>query len=256
MKVFLSPDIQVQVLAPYHPNASEILSDDALRFLGLLCYKFEDRRKALLKQRETLATEYDALQVPRFQNSVEVSESSWKCAKVPSDVIDRRVEITGPVDRKMIINGLNSGANVYMADFEDSSSPTWNNIIDGQRNLKDAVNGTISFTNDRTGKVYRLNQQKTAVLFVRPRGWHLDEAHITINGQPASGSIVDFALYFYHNIHTLLRKGTSAYYYLPKLESSLEARLWNDVFLAGKLHRLRVLKKFIFFHPVVICVLI
>jgi Malate synthase len=233
MKVFLSPDIQVRVLAPYHPSASEILSDDALRFLGLLCYKFEDRRKALLKQRETLATEYDALQVPRFQNSVEISESSWKCAKVPSDVTDRRVEITGPVDRKMIINGLNSGANVYMADFEDSSSPTWNNIIDGQRNLKDAVDGTISFTNDRTGKVYRLNQQKTAVLFVRPRGWHLDEAHITINGQPASGSIVDFALYFYHNIHKLLRKGTSAYYYLPKLESSFEARLWNDCLSCG-----------------------
>jgi len=233
MKVFSSPDIQVQVLAPHHPCASEILCDDALRFLGLLCYKFQGRREALLKQRESLATEFDALQTPRFQKSMEVDESSWKCAKIPADVMDRRVEITGPVDRKMIINGLNSGANVYMADFEDSSSPTWNNMIDGQRNLKDAVAGTISFTDDRTGKVYKLNK-KTAVLFVRPRGWHLDEAHIMVNGQPASGSLVDFALYFYHNIHNLLRKGTSAYYYLPKLESSLEARLWNDVFLAAQ----------------------
>lgn len=233
MKVVVSPEIEVQVLANFHPSTSEILSDDALRFVGLLCYKFQDRRKALLKNRELLATEFDALLVPKFKNSAEVSENSWKCAPIPSDVADRRVEITGPVDRKMVINGLNSGANVYMADFEDSTSPTWNNIIDGQRNLKDAVDGTISFVNDKTGKVYRLNKQ-TAVLFVRPRGWHLTEAHITINGQPASGSIVDFALYFYHNIHNLLKKGTSAYYYLPKLESSLEARLWNDVFIAAQ----------------------
>ena len=234
MRTYKYPNIEVKVFAAVPPTATEVVSEDALRFVGLLCHTFEDRRQALLKHRETLSLSYDALEIPKFQSSPEVSSSDWKCAALPADITDRRVEITGPVDRKMVINGLNSGANVYMADFEDSTSPTWKNVIEGQQNLKDAVNGTISFANPRTGKVYRLNE-KTAVLFVRPRGWHLDEAHITINGKSASGSIVDFALYFYHNVHNLVKKGTGPYFYLPKLEGSLEARLWNDVFIAGEL---------------------
>jgi malate synthase len=138
-----------------------------------------------------------------------------------------------PVDRKMVINGLNSGANVYMADFEDSTSPTWSNLTEGQRNLRDATRGKITYTNKQTGRVYAL-KEKTAVLFVRPRGWHLDEAHVTVNGRVASGSLFDFALYFYHNVHCLLQKGSRPYFYLPKLEHYLEARLWNDVFKAAR----------------------
>jgi malate synthase len=155
------------------------------------------------------------------------------CVPIPSDVMDRRVEITGPVDRKMIINGLNSGANVYMADFEDSTSPTFNNLMEGQVNLRDAVNQDISFTDAKTSKYYSLND-KTAVLFVRPRGWHLDEAHVLVNGRAASASIFDFALYFFHNHAALASKATRPYYYLPKMESYLEARLWNDVFIAAQ----------------------
>ena len=240
MKIFVSPSIEVEVLASTPPSAAAILTEDCLRFVGLLCHKFDGRRKALLKDREVVALTYDSLAIPSFQKSGKISDGVWKCAPVPADVSDRRVEITGPVDRKMVINGLNSGANVYMADFEDSTSPTWRNIIEGQQNLKDAVAGTITFENRSSGKVYRLNKE-TSTLFVRPRGWHLDEAHITVNGRSASGSIVDFALYFYHNIHNLLQKGTSSYFYLPKLETSLEARLWNDVFIAGTFHHFPIL---------------
>ncbi len=227
MKVYAIPNVEVKVLASIPPTADGIITDDSLRFVGFLCATFEARRQALLNQRETVATSYDALDEPKFNSSDTVKNGQWKCAAIPADILDRRVEITGPVDRKMVINGLNSGANVYMADFEDSTSPTWKNIVEGQRNLKDAVNHTISFTNPRNGKVYELNE-KTSVLFVRPRGWHLDEAHITVNGKAASGSIVDFALYFYHNVHTLLKQGTGPYFYLPKLESSLEVRL-NEI---------------------------
>ena len=226
-------NIDVQVLGRVPETAADILSPDALRFVGFLCHQFEDRRQALLKQRETLSASFDAREKPHFQHSPEVDSNEWTCAQIPDDLLDRRVEITGPVDRKMVINGLNSGANVYMADFEDSSSPTWENMIQGQRNLRDAVAGTISFTNARTGKVYKL-KSKTSVLFARPRGWHLDEAHLLINGRIASGSILDFGLYFYHNVQTLLKQGTAPYFYLPKLEGRLEARLWNDVFVAGK----------------------
>ena len=223
MKVYTSPNIKVEVLAKIPSTASRVISEDSLRFAGFLCATFEDRRQALLQQRHVLASEYDALEVPSFKPSSEVSSEEWKCAPIPTDIADRRVEITGPVDRKMVINGLNSGANVYMADFEDSTSPTWTNIVEGQQNLKDAVDGTITFTNPRSGKLYKLNK-KTSVLFVRPRGWHLDEAHINVNGKAASGSIVDFALYFYHNVHTLMGKGTGPYFYLPKLEGRLEVR--------------------------------
>mmetsp|Transcript_55857 Transcript_55857/g.83216 ORF Transcript_55857/g.83216 Transcript_55857/m.83216 type:complete len:545 (-) Transcript_55857:558-2192(-) len=245
-----STSVRVKVHAPICSTCTEILTPDALRFVGFLCHQFEDRRRALLAARALRAIEFDSGVTPRFpSNSIEsggggggsaaylqsrvASDINWQCASIPPDIIDRRVELTGPVDRKMVINGLNSGANVYMADFEDSTSPTWSNLMEGQRNLRDAVQGTITFTNSKTGKVYA-PKDKTAVLFVRPRGWHLDEAHVTVNGRVTSGSIFDFGLYFYHNVHHLIKKGTRPYFYLPKLESSLEARLWNDVFLAAQ----------------------
>ena len=231
---FRSENIHVQVQAPRSAAADEMLTPDALRFIGLLCAKFEGRRQEILAARKAKAIEYDAGELPHFvSNSVAANDPSWRCASIPNDIQDRRVEITGPVDRKMVINGLNSGASVYMADFEDSTSPTWTNVVEGQLNLRDAVQGTISFTNPTNGKVYALNP-KIATLFVRPRGWHLNEAHVLVNGKVASGSIFDFALYLFHNAHNLKGKGTAPYYYLPKLESHLEARLWNDVFVTAQ----------------------
>jgi malate synthase len=231
---FRSEEYHIKVHAPASVAAAEVLTPDALRFVGLLCHKFDGRRRALLEARKSKAQEYDAGEAPTFLDATSpaVSDPSWKCAPIPQDIQDRRVEITGPVDRKMVINGLNSGASVYMADFEDSTSPTWNNLVEGQLNLRDANRGTISFTNP-SGKVYKL-KPNTSVLFVRPRGWHLDEAHATVNGQLASGSLFDFALYFFHNVHALIEKGTGPYFYLPKLESHLEARLWNDVFVTAQ----------------------
>mmetsp|Transcript_4860 Transcript_4860/g.6291 ORF Transcript_4860/g.6291 Transcript_4860/m.6291 type:complete len:543 (-) Transcript_4860:678-2306(-) len=227
-----STTVNVKVHAPVSREVEEVLTPDALRFVGFLCSQFEERRQLLLSARKSRALAFDSGAMPHFLVEKQYSHD-WKCASVPVDIQDRRVEITGPVDRKMVINGLNSGANVYMADFEDSTSPTWKNITEGQKNLKDAVRGDISFTNPNTGKLYVLNKT-TSVLFVRPRGWHLDEAHVTVNGKVASGSIFDFALYFYHNAHELLKKGTGPYFYLPKLESHKEARLWNDVFVAAQ----------------------
>jgi malate synthase len=231
-----SEDVHVQVLTSVCPEATaEILTPDCLRFVGTLCAKFEARRHALLQARKVRAAAFDAGDVPHFVEQHHAAaardDASWRCAPVPDDIQDRRVEITGPVDRKMVINGLNSGASVYMADFEDSTAPTWQNIVEGQVNLRDAVAGTISF---RSGtKVYALNP-KTATLFVRPRGWHLDEAHVLVNGVPASGSIFDFAVYLFHNHAALKRKGTGPYYYVPKMESHAEAKLWNDVFVAAQ----------------------
>ena len=232
---FRSEDIHVKVIGPATTAAKEVLTTDALRFVGILCARFDDRRRALLAQRMSKALSYDALELPHFcrDPSDPAKDPSWRCAPIPTDIADRRVEITGPVDRKMVINGLNSGACVYMADFEDSTSPTWNNMIEGQLNLRDAVEGTISFTSQSNGKVYKLGN-KLAKLFVRPRGWHLDEAHVLVNGKVASGAIFDFALYLYHNHHALLAKGTAPYYYLPKLEGRQEARLWNDVIVAAQ----------------------
>lgn len=227
---FRSEDFLVQVHGPVTEAVKEILTPDALRFFGLLCHKFDGRRRALLKARKQRAQEFDAGSVPTFLPSSPANAQGWRCRPVPDDIQDRRIEITGPVDRKMVINGLNSGASVYMADFEDSTSPTWKNVVEGQLNLRDAVRGDISFTNPQNGKLYQLKSQ-TATLFVRPRGWHLDEAHVTINGNVASGSIFDFALFFFHNVQALTAKGTGPYFYLPKLESHLEARLWNDVFV-------------------------
>lgn len=227
-----STAVQVEVHAPICAAAAEMLTPDALRFVGYLCHRFEDRRQSLLAARKSLALDFDAGGLPQL-TPTDISKKDWKCATIPKDVVDRRVEITGPVDRKMVINGLNSGANVYMADFEDSTSPTWSNITEGQRNLRDAVRGTITYQDRSTGKVYA-PKQKTAVLFVRPRGWHLQESHVTVNGRVASASLFDFALYMYHNVHNLLKRGSGPYFYLPKLETYLEARLWNDVFVAAQ----------------------
>jgi malate synthase len=210
-----------------------ILSPEALSFVGSLARQFENRRRELMARRETVQTEIDGGRLPDFLAETQsVREKEWTVAPIPNDLQDRRVEITGPVDRKMVINALNSGAKTYMADFEDSHSPTWSNTIEGQINLKDAIEGTIEFINPE-GKKYQLNEQ-TATLIVRPRGWHLLEKHMTVDGDPVSGSLFDFGLFFFHNAKTLIDKGSGPYFYLPKMESHLEAKLWNDVFVAAQ----------------------
>ena len=187
--------------------------------------------KGLLKERQRRQLEIDKGVLPYFLPETQgVRNEDWTIAPIPEDLLDRRVEITGPVNRKMIINALNSGAKTFMADFEDSTSPTWGNIMEGQINLKDAVLESISYHKKGYDKIYTLNEE-TAVLLVRPRGWHLEEKHLLVNGEPMSASLVDMGLYFFHNVHKLLEKGTAPYFYLPKLESYLEARLWNDVFV-------------------------
>jgi malate synthase len=191
--------------------------------------QFEQRRQQLLARRRDRQVELNSGKLPDFlAETAEVRHAEWAVAPIPADLRKRHVEITGPVDRKMIINALNSGADVFMADFEDSNSPTWDNCVAGQANLMDAVRDTITFTSPE-GKVYRLNGQR-AVLMVRPRGWHLDEKHVLVHGRPVSASLFDFGLYFFHNARSLIESGTAPYFYLPKLESHLEARLWNDVF--------------------------
>lgn len=209
----------------------DILNPDALEFIKALHEKFNDRRLILLQKRKDRQARLDQGIWPDFlPETSAIREAEWKIAPVPAEIQDRRVEITGPVDRKMIINALNSGAKVFMADFEDSTSPTWRNLMDGQLNLLQAVRGSISFTHTETGKEYRLSDQR-AVLFVRPRGLHLQEKHLRVNDIDASGSLVDFGLYFFHNASYLIDKGSAPYFYLPKLESHLEARFWNDVFV-------------------------
>ncbi|MCB9679966.1 MAG: malate synthase A [Alphaproteobacteria bacterium] len=223
----------VRILGPLRPGFEEILTHDALRFLADLHRSFDGRRRTLLRMRIDSQATFDAGTLPQFpRNTADVRESDWTVAPIPADIADRRVEITGPVDRKMIINALNSGAKVFMADFEDSSAPTWDNMIDGQINLRDAVARTITFEHPTKG-TYRL-ADRTAVLFVRPRGLHLPEKHIEIDGEVASGSLVDFGLYFFHNARKALQMGTGPYFYLPKLEHYLEARWWNDVFVAAQ----------------------
>ncbi|HXJ37995.1 MAG TPA: malate synthase A, partial [Bryobacteraceae bacterium] len=208
----------------------EILSAEALKFLAQLTKQFEARRLLLLERRSERQAQLDAGQLPDFlEDPAEVRRSEWTVAPIPKDLLDRRVEITGPVDRKMIINALNSGASVFMADFEDANSPTWQNNVEGQINLRDTVNRTISYTS-ADGKQYRL-ADRIATLLVRPRGWHLVEKHALMDGKPVSGSLFDFGLYFFHNAKKLIERGTGPYFYLPKLESHLEARLWNDVFV-------------------------
>ena len=208
---------------------TQVLTPEASRFLTRMAREFEPRRRELLERRRVRQREIDSGSLPEFlPETAHIRESEWTVASIPQDLLDRRVEITGPVDRKMIINALNSGARVFMADFEDSNSPTWMNNLEGQANLRDAVEGTISFLSPE-GKRYQLNAQ-VATLLVRPRGWHLDERHFLVDGKPISGSLFDFGLYFFHNAQRLIRKGSGPYFYLPKLESHFEARLWNDVF--------------------------
>jgi malate synthase len=221
----------IRIRADFNLDYVEIITPKALRFLLKLHEKFNQERLLLLKRRERVQTLLDAGQVPEFlPETRDIRENAWEVAPIPADLMDRRVEITGPVDRKMVINALNSGAKVFMADFEDSNTPSWTNLMDGQVNLRDAVRGTISCTNPRNGKAYQLNEQ-TATLMVRPRGWHLPEKHLLVDGEPMSGALVDFGLYFFHNATSLLAKGSGPYFYLPKLESHLEARLWNSVFV-------------------------
>jgi malate synthase len=199
---------------------------------------FENRRHALLQRRRHRQAEFDDGIMPDFLRETQhVRRSDWLVAPIPRDLLDRRVEITGPTDRKMVINALNSGANVFMADFEDSNSPTWSNLLDGQVNLRDAVRREISYVSPE-GKRYELGD-RLATLFMRPRGWHLHEKHVIVDGSPISASIFDFGLYMFHNAHELMRRGTAPYFYLPKLESHLEARLWNDLFVYAQ-DRLRI----------------
>jgi malate synthase len=208
---------------------AQILTPDASNFLTKLARQFEARRQELLARRRTRQQYIDRGILPDFMpETAGIRQEEWTVAPIPKDLLDRRVEITGPVDRKMIINALNSGASVFMADFEDSNSPTWQNNVEGQLNLREAVNGTIRYTSPE-GKRYEL-ASRVATLMVRPRGWHLDERHFVVDGKPISGSLFDFGLYFFHNARNLIAKGTGPYFYLPKLEGHLEARLWNDVF--------------------------
>lgn len=207
-----------------------VLTNEVLVFLTGLQRKFNETRKRLLKLREERQVAFDKGKLPDFlSETAHIRASDWKVAAIPTDLLDRRVEITGPVDRKMIINALNSGAKVFMTDFEDASSPTWSNMIEGQINLRNLWQGDIDFSDPVNGKRYEIGPNP-AVLMVRPRGWHLDERHIMVDGEPMSASLFDFGVYFFHNASALAAKGTGPYFYLPKMESHLEARLWNDVF--------------------------
>ena len=217
------------VISLENPTETAILTPEARAFLTKLGREFEPRRQQLLSRRKELQRKLDAGWMPDFlPETAEIRKAEWKVAPIPKDLMDRRVEITGPVDRKMIINALNSDANVFMADFEDSNSPTWTNNIEGQQNLREAVRGTIQYVSPES-KRYELGS-KVATLVVRPRGWHLDEKHFLVDGRPISASLFDFGLFFFHNAAALVEKGTGPYFYLPKMESQLEARLWNDVF--------------------------
>ncbi len=219
----------VQINAPMKPGFEKILTADALALVAKLHRAFEPRRRELLAARRALAAELDAGKKLDFLPETRaIREGSWTIAPIPADLQCRRVEITGPVERKMIINALNSGADSYMTDFEDSNTPNWTNQIEGQINMIDAVRKTISL--EQNGKSYKLND-KIATLVVRPRGWHLDEKHVTVDGARVSGGIFDFALFMFHNARELIKRGSGPYFYLPKMESHLEARLWNDIFV-------------------------
>lgn len=220
----------VVITSPMTPEYGEILTFDALAFLARLHRRFDARRRELLARRVERQKALDAGALPDFLAETQsIREADWRVAPVPADLQDRRTEITGPTDRKMVINALNSGARMFMADFEDSSTPTWDNQLQGQINVRDANLGTISFQSPE-GKQYRLNDA-VATLLVRPRGWHLVEKHLLVDGEPISGSLFDFGLYFYHNAKTRVAKHSGIYLYLPKMESHREARLWNDAFV-------------------------
>jgi malate synthase len=225
----ISAPAGVQLLSAVNPAFAEILTADALAFVAKLQRAFDRRREECLGRRQDRQAALDhGEELDFLPETKSIRESDWTCASIPADLRDRRVEITGPTDRKMVINALNSGAKVFMADFEDANSPTWENLVEGQINLRDAIRRTISFTNPE-GKNYQLKEQ-IAVLLVRPRGWHLPEKHMLVDGKPVSGSLFDFGFYFFHNAKELMARGSGPYFYLPKMESHLEARLWNDVF--------------------------
>ncbi len=223
------PTHEIQVKAPILSTDEQVLTPEALAFLQILHKEFNQRRLELLEARKKRQKALDQGKLPDFLPETNyIREGNWQVSPIPEALQDRRVEITGPVDRKMIINALNSGAKVFMADFEDSTSPTWQNIVEGQQNLIDAVRGTISYQSAE--KVYQLHEN-TAVITVRPRGWHLEEKHIVIDGKPMAASLVDFGLFVFHNGELLASEKCGPFFYLPKLESHHEARLWNDVFL-------------------------
>ena len=226
-------DLPVRIQGRTGPGHDAVLTPDALAFLADLHRRFQARRLALLAARRERQTRYDAGELPDFRpDTAAIREGQWTVARIPAALQDRRVEITGPVDRKMIINALNSGAKVFMADFEDSSAPTLANQLDGQINLRDAVDGTIGYTSPE-GKTYRVGHTP-AVLVVRPRGWHLPERHLTVDGEPMSGALVDFGLFVFHNARALQARDRGPYFYLPKLEAMEEAALWNDVMSAAE----------------------
>src|ERR1700732_718780 len=219
----------IEITGTLPENFSEILVPEALKLVAKLHRTFNGRRKELLERRNRRQADLDNGKIPDFlPETAQIRADNWKVAPIPKDIVDRRVEITGPTDRKMVINALNSGAKIFMADFEDANAPTWRNMVEGQINLRDAIRGTIHFTHPE-GKKYKLNEQ-VAVLMPRPRGWHLVEKHVRIDGEPVAGAFFDFGLFFYHNAQELIARGSGPYFYLPKMESHLEARLWNDVF--------------------------
>ena len=225
---------KVEIAGPGVERQDEVLTPLALQLLASLHRRFNARRLELLNARRQRQAEIDDGALPDFlAQTAAVRAGEWRIAPVPADLTDRRVEITGPVDRKMVINALNAPVRCFMADFEDSCSPTWENLVRGQVNLGDAIRGTITHADPATGKIYRLNE-RTATLIVRPRGWHLPEKHVSIGGEPVAVALFDFALYLANNHEALARRGTGPYFYLPKMESHLEARLWNEVFVAAQ----------------------
>lgn len=224
----------IEIQGELNDGFDEILTPEALQFVEKLHRAFNGKRLELLAKREERQAQIDNGILPDFlPETKEIRESDWTVAPLPQDLLDRRVEITGPVDRKMVINALNSGAKMFMADFEDSNTPSWENNIQGQINLRDANLRTITFYNAKKDKTYQLNEE-VATLLVRPRGWHLEDKFLLCDGERMSGGIVDFGLYFFHNVKTLLANGSGPYFYLPKLESHLEARLWNDIFVMSQ----------------------
>jgi malate synthase len=229
-RVALVATRRVEILGSVTGEWSQILTPEAIEFVAALAREFEGRRRELLDRRAVRWAALKAGQLPDFlPETANIRGGEWRVASIPPDFANRRTEITGPTDRRMVINALNSGANVFMADFEDANAPSWENLVQGQVNLRDAIRRTITFTTP-DGREYRLKDQ-TATLAVRPRGWHLTEKHLHVDGEPVSGSLFDFGLYFFHNARELLARGSGPYFYLPKMQSHLEARLWNDLFI-------------------------
>jgi malate synthase len=224
--------VAVEITGPMKARYAEILTPEAVAFVAELQRRFDPTRQALLQRRAERQAEFDRGRLPDFLPETQaIRDGDWRVAPVPADLQKRWVEITGPAERKMVINALNSGADVFMADFEDAHTPTWANMVEGQLNLVDAVERTIEL--EQEGRLYRLNPE-VATLLVRPRGWHLVERHLLVDGQPVAGGLFDFGLYVFHNADRLLARGSGPYFYLPKLESHLEARLWNEVFVSAQ----------------------